>query len=234
MNDHQSILEFLHLPDEFGITLLLIALALFFAAFFEGVKIGDIEVELKPKTRKVLKWCSIPLLVIALGLHYPSIPPDCSGSIQNFEANNGTPGAGTIADYCRPTWNAGCEFNAEETHNGKRSLRVHVEKHQKADESGGTVRIHASSKTPLDLSKAAAVSAWVFDVQRANTVEIKLCNGDNCPDRVWSSKQSTKDAWTELSWPMSNFKNVDKTSITGIEFYERNDGVYYFDDVSWE
>ncbi len=177
----------------------------------------------------------------------PSLPKDWSTplskdrrghldpeSFQDFEVKNGTPGNGSLENYCRNIWYAQCEFEPKLSHTGKQALLVKVLRHQSGNEKGGTVRIFASSRSPINVLNGRIISAWIYDTNGNNTVELKLCNGDKCPDRVWSAMRSTKNQWSEITWPISSFTNIDKSGITAIEMYEYNDGIYYVDDITWQ
>jgi len=153
-------------------------------------------------------------------------------NFQNFEIDNNTSDNSNINDYCRSIWYASCNFESKIVHSGNRSIRVDVKGHSNSNETGGTVRIFLTTN-PLNFFSVNAISIWVYDTQGDNTVELKLCNSDSCPDKVWSGKQATKNNWTEITWPISEFKNVDKKNVTAIELYEWNEGVYYFDNITY-
>lgn len=170
-------------------------------------------------------------------------------TFQDFEANNGTPGNGNLETYCRAIWFAQCEFEPRTVHTGERALRIEIPKHQNKNEMGGTVRIFEASRKPISVPSGAVFSIWVYDTQGNNPVELKLCSGDKCSNGVWSAMQSTKNNWSEIRWPIiqstndkwskldksvSNFTHVDISTITAIEIYEVNDGIYYIDDITWQ
>lgn len=165
-------------------------------------------------------------------------PPPSSGSFQNFEPRNGTPGSGDLKTYCRDVWFASCEFESTEVraHEGTRAIRVKVEGHSNPKDKGGTVRIFFSSEKAVDLSSASTLSAWVYDTQGNNTVELKLCNGDYCPikENIWSAMESVKNKWSKITWLIPKLNLIDITKITAIEIYEWNEGTYYFDDIRWQ
>lgn len=237
MSDRESILSFLMLPTIWGYSFLLIAMVFLLLPYLSQ---SDIKIMNKffeftitlsnARTRKRLRIVGAILSVFAIIL----LVPICSlaRAFQDFEPENGTSGNNSAADYCLGTWFAKCDLASDNAHAGQSSIRVTVNKHPQPDQSGGTVRIFPSSPT-LDLSQAKDISLWVFDTQGNNTIELKLCNGQNCPNRAWSAKESNHNSWTQITWPMSNFPNVDKHAITAIEVYEWKDGVYYFDDVDW-
>lgn len=237
MSERESILSFLMFPTIWGYYLLAIAMAFLIlpSLFRSDIKIMtpffEFTIPLSdPQTRKGLRIVGAIFSVFAIIL----LVPICSLArpFQDFESDNGTSGNDSIEDYCRSILFAECDFASDNLHTGQRSIRVTANKHPQPNETGGTVRIFPSSPTP-DLSQVKDISVWVFDTQGNNTIELKLCNGDNCPDKSWSPKESTRNAWTQITWPMSNFLNVDKHAISAIELYVWNDGVYYFDDVEW-
>ena len=166
MNEKESILSFLALPSEFGLILLIVALTLLLAPYFSGADFGRFKIpNFPPKTRRSLRVIGPLFLIVTVILYLPIISLAQSGSFQNFESNNGTPGSDSIDNYCRSIWFTRCEFTSETAHTGKRSILVKVEKHQQPDQNSGTVPIFPSSVTPLDLSKAKVSSAWVYDTQ---------------------------------------------------------------------
>jgi len=149
-------------------------------------------------------------------------------SFQNFEANNGTPG-----DYFRDVWHMTCSFESTIVHEG-RSVRCQAHAGDMGSH-GGTVAIYPSSSKPIDLSSGSALSVWVYDTQGSNTVELRLCNYDTvCSNNVWSERKSSQNEWTEITWPLSALTGVDKSKIRSIQIYEWNDGMYYFDDITWK
>lgn len=160
MNEKESILSFLNLPDQFGFILFIIALVLSLAPYFPGTDFVIIKIpNFKKYTKKILIIVGPISFVVVLILHIPLVSLAQSGSFQNFEFNNGTPGSDSIKYYCSDIWFAECEFDSEKTKNGKRSIRFKIENHQQPHQTGGTVRIFSSSIVPLDLSKAKVISA---------------------------------------------------------------------------
>ena len=169
--------------------------------------------------------------------------PQASGTFLDSETKAGNYGKVNPDAYCRNIWSTTCSFGVPDktiSNIGSQSIRVEVLKHPAGvGEPGGVVRIFPS-KTPLDLSIAKSIALSVFDKQGRNTVALRLCNGDYCfnnscrDTECWSEKQSTKDEWTTITWPMSIFEKVDKHNITAIELREFNDGVYYFNDIKWQ
>lgn len=187
---------------------------------------------LPPQSVVTFKWSGewsgqirkvyLPLVLRA----YPfSLPPM---SFQNFEPGNGTPG-----DYYREAYRMTCNFENTIVHSGNRSLRCRAP--DQGDVHGGTVSIYPSS-SPVDLSSAATISVWVYDAQGCNTVELKLCDTDYClgESAVWSRDQAIPCKWTKITWPLSVFTSTDKSNIIKIELYEWNNGIYYFDDITYE
>jgi glucosylceramidase len=150
-------------------------------------------------------------------------------SWQDFEPNNGTCGP-----YFEDIWHMPCTFEYNIVCQGDRSIRC--EARAEADGTGGhggTVAIYPSSCMPVDLASTETISAWVYDTQNNNTVELRLCDNSGCSNNVWSEAQAVENTWTEVSWALSDFVGVDKSQIRSIQIYEWNDGIYYFDQVSW-
>ncbi len=155
-------------------------------------------------------------------------------SFQNFEENNGTPPGG--GNYFWDAWFTTCSFSErpEPAYQGQRAVRVETYAGN-SGYNGGTVGINPSSSNPIDLSSAATISVWVYDTNGDNTLELKLRDSnDAVSNAIWSTMESVRNVWTEITWNFSDFTGVNKSQIKNIELYEYNDGIYYFDDVSWE
>jgi hypothetical protein len=157
---------------------------------------------------------------------------------QNFEPDNGTP----EDDYFWDAWFTKCSLSAETVHEGERALCCEAfgAEGGTPPDTGGTVGIKPSSIEPIDLSSARTFSVWVYDTVGDNTVQLKLCDANGCPGRVWSNDASgseakaDRDQWTKITWPTSVFTTVTRSAITHIEIYEWNDGLYCFDTIGWE
>ncbi|MFX1476373.1 MAG: SH3 domain-containing protein [Promethearchaeota archaeon] len=166
----------------------------------------------------------------------PTEPPmPTSMSFQNFEPDNGTPPGG--GNYFWDAWSTTCSFESAVVREGSRAVRVdaHAAAQGNPGDQGGTTGINPSSSEPIDLSSATTLSVWVCDTQGNNTVELRLRDyNDALSNNVWSEMQAEQNNWTEITWPLSDFAGVDLNQIKNIELYERWDGVYYFDAVSWQ
>jgi hypothetical protein len=165
------------------------------------------------------------------------IPPPTP--FQNFEPKNGTPLQGNVedeSDYFWDAWFMDCSFSQGVKYEGQRSMRCCAFADGKGgpNDTGGTAGIKPSSSQPVDLSSATTFYVWVYDTQGSNTVELKLCDDNGCPTKVWSAMKSIPNQWTPISWPMAAFTNVNRARIGRIEIYEWNDGVYYFDAIGWQ
>ncbi|MBN1153287.1 hypothetical protein JXB12_00035 [candidate division KSB1 bacterium] len=86
-------LELLKLPSEFGLILLLLALALFLAPYLAGVRIKDFEIPRLPISRKAQIIIGPLVILFVIGLHFPCfnekviikfIPDDLYISISNW------------------------------------------------------------------------------------------------------------------------------------------------------
>jgi hypothetical protein len=157
-------------------------------------------------------------------------------AFQDFEENNGTPPGG--GNYFWDAWFTRCSFSAPpNVYEGQRAVRCEAQARAKGDpkkDSGGTVGINPASIRPIDLSNAKAISVWVYDTQGNNNIELKLRDDrDRVSNKVWSDKEAAQNTWTEITWRLSDFAGIDMTRIKNIEFYERNDGMYYFDFISY-
>ena len=149
---------------------------------------------------------------------------------QNFEVGNGTPGA-----YFYDAWRSSPVFEFTIVHNGARSVKMSAPAPNGGN--GATIGINvASSSGYLDLTSATIFSVWVYDTQGNNTVEMKLKDSDGTiGPGLWSTMLSTQNVWTKITWDISGYSGVglNKSQIASVEFYEWNQGVYYFDDVSF-
>jgi glucosylceramidase len=178
---------------------------------------------LEPKSVATFKWKM-------LRVYLPLVLNDYRSpvSFQNFEPDNGTPGA-----YFREVWYMTCLLDSTVAHEG-RSLKCHAHAGD-IDSHGGTVDIYPSSSNPVDLSSGKTFSIWVYDTQGHNDAELKLCDDDGCHgETAWSDNKAMQNNWTELTWQLSKFTKADKSKIRYIEIYEWNDGIYYFDDITWK
>lgn len=182
---------------------------------------------LDPKSVATYKW-KIHQVHLPLVLNDYRSPV----SFQNFEPSNGTPG-----DYSQNVWYMTCSFETApvRVHEGSRSLCCHAHAGDTGSH-GGTVAIYPSSSEPMDLSAGETFSIWVYDTQDNNDAELKLCDENGChPDNaVWSDNKASHNQWTKLTWQLSRFTKVDKSKIQYIQIYEWNDGLYCFDDITWQ
>ena len=178
---------------------------------------------LPPQSVATFKWKvhRVYLPVVLQAYHAPV-------SFQNFELNNGTSGA-----YFRDAWFAECVFDSTVIHEGAQSIRCHMQAGASGSGNGGTVGIYPSSGS-VDLSSATTLSIWAYDPQGNDTIELKLCDDSCCSNGVWSVKSACRNEWAEITWPLSDLACVDKRNIKRIELYEWNDGIYYFDNITWQ
>lgn len=162
-------------------------------------------------------------------------------SFQNFENNNGTQDDIYFNSIFRIMPSTSVVEDNPRTGGGVRTLKVITWPDDTAnnpDAHGGTVRIFSSRSSPVDLSVANKISAWIYDTVGSNSVQLKLCAPGSdrvVSNEVWSDpQQTTRDRWTRISWNLSAFTNFDKKQIIAIEIYVWHSGVYYFDDIEWE
>lgn len=164
----------------------------------------------------------------------PPTPPPPSRVFQDFEKDNGTP----PGQYFWEVWHTTCAFSASPSaHSGKRAVRVWASAEEKGwpGSHGGTMGIIPAAGGPVDLSGATTLSVWIYDTQGNNTLELKLRDiFGNVSDGVWSTMSAFQDQWTQVTWDLDDFEGVDKSRVKNIELYEWNDGVYYFDGVTYE
>lgn len=148
---------------------------------------------------------------------------------QNFEFGNGTPSA-----YFYDAWRTTTSFDSSTYHGGTRSVKMIVPALDN-ENTGATIGINAASSSGhLNLQNATVLSIWVYDTQGSNTIELKLKDSDGTiGPGMWSEMSATKNQWTKISWNVSSYSGVSKSSISSIELYEWNQGTYYFDDVGF-
>lgn len=132
-----------------------------------------------------------------------------------------------------------CSFSTppDKVHEGNCALRCQAQGTQRGTskaQHGGTVRVFRASPTSFDLSHATTISVWVYDTNGDNNLELKLRDShNNISNGHYSVLPAAMSAWSEITWNLSDFSGVDMSKIDAIELYEWNDGVYYFDFVSY-
>ncbi|MDD5132031.1 MAG: CIA30 family protein [bacterium] len=183
---------------------------------------GTMEIDQLEK----MKQGSAPILALPLG------------NLQNFETDNGTviatktvfnsiqdfeAGNGTAGSYFWSVWNSTPTFSAGTVHYGARAVTMNA---------NGTVGILPITSS-VNATNADTFSAWVYDTQGANTCEMRLTDSNGGTKTVWSTNAAVQNVWTELTWPASSFTGVDLGNISNVQFYEANNGIYYFDDIGF-
>jgi hypothetical protein len=169
------------------------------------------------------------------------IPTPLPISFQNFEADNGSCiGAGC---YFWDAFYMMCSFESVNVHEGTRAARCEAHAHKEdPKENGGSLGVNPSTDhKPIDLSQATTISAWIYDAIGGNNAQLRIRYYDNknkeiITEGVYSSSTNPtiKDTWTEISWELSEFGNIDSSHVKNIEIYVYNDGIYYFDFVSYK
>ncbi len=183
---------------------------------------GTVEIDQIEK----MKQGSAPILVLPVG------------NLQDFEPNNGTvistktvfnniqdfeSSNGTVGDYFWSIWNSTPTFSIGTVHQGARAVTVNA---------NGTVGVLPITSS-VNAANADTFSAWVYDTEGANTCEMRLTDTNSGTKTVWSTNAAVQNQWTELTWPASSFTGVDLSNINDVQFYEANNGTYYFDDVGF-
>lgn len=112
-------------------------------------------------------------------------------------------------------------------HGGKQALKYA----KYGDENGvWNIQIKVASGSAVDLSGYTKIGAWMKDTQGNNNFEIKLYDGTNESNGLWT-ESATKDTWSKCEVSISELTGVDLSHITEIRFYEWNNGSYYIDDI---
>lgn len=140
--------------------------------------------------------------------------------LQDFEEGNGTAGDQYSWDYGK----AGAGLTGDQTHSGRRALRV------AGDKFGVNLAVPSFNVQDFD-----RIFVWIYDCVGDNTVEFELTDADGKKANGWSKEKSRKNEWTRVSMPLAQFRDrVDLTRLRAVEFYEWNPGIYYFDDLGVE
>lgn len=185
---------------------------------------------LDPRPESILN-ISNPITVI--GPSSGSVQVGVSSNVfQDFEPNNGTSGS-----YFQDIYQSSPVFETANVHSGTRSLKI------TAGTGGGTVGISAADNSGyLDISTAKSVSIWVYDTQGNNTIQLRLRDADGDggsggdANFLWSDDSSVQNQWTKITFDLNRYPdvaNLDLTRISKLEFYEYNQGTYYFDDLEY-
>lgn len=123
-------------------------------------------------------------------------------------------------------------------HSGSYALKMDI---TGAGSGGGTVAVKPQDTEYVDLFSATNMHLWVYDTQGDNTFKLKLKDKDGAYEEYWSDPyavptHSTQNKWKKISFPLSNYKIVDKKNIERLEIYEFNNtgGIYYFDDFTYD
>jgi hypothetical protein len=159
----------------------------------------------------------------------PPASPSSVISFQDFEKDNGTPG-----DYFRNAWYVTCDLSTSNVYQGERALHCRAQARAKGGptDRGGTVAINPSQNRSVDLSDFNNLFVSVYDAQGGNTLQLVLWDRDgHRSTEVWSDMRTIKAQWTEISWNLKNFRNVEPSQIEYLEIYTPQDGDYTFDAV---
>lgn len=155
------------------------------------------------------------------------------GFSQNFEPANGTCG-----DYFSEEWAMDCSFESGNVHEGSRAIACSAHGHAtNPNDNGGRTRIYPSTCSLVDLSSAITTSLWVSDTQGHNTVELWLVDDNGGVSKSWSTMESVQNTWTKITWPLSGFTGILPADMSRIKYVVINeywDGVYYFDDITYQ
>jgi hypothetical protein len=132
-----------------------------------------------------------------------------------------------LSDYSWGVFNSTPSFasTAANVHSGSRSVSM------LAASGGGTIGLYPSA-SGKNMSADAFFTAWVFDTQGNNTLELRLVDSSGNSKAEYSSNAAVKNQWTQLVWPLADYSgSVDLTNVKSVQFYEFNTGTYYFDDI---
>lgn len=100
---------------------------------------------------------------------------------------------------------------------------------------GGTIEINPENSSVVDMSHATNFKFWVYDTEGHNTIQLRLVDSSGSQyDAVYSTMQSVSNKWTNITIALTNFHHEDLAHIAQIQLYEYNDGIYYFDDLSYD
>jgi len=150
-----------------------------------------------------------------------------SEPIQDFEANNGTPG-----DYFGDKWKNENAFAGDYKMRGTRGMWCHT------TDTWGTTKIFLMDST-VDISGATNIFLWVRDTGGDNEFGVCPVDISGSSWTVWSNsygQTATKNKWTRISLPISTFTahGVDVSKLERVEICEYYSGYYYFDELGVE
>jgi hypothetical protein len=75
-----TVLSYLNVPEQFGVTLLLLALVLLLSPYLAGTDFGVIKIpEFKPTAKRALRVIGPVAMLAALLLHFPLVPKEETG-----------------------------------------------------------------------------------------------------------------------------------------------------------
>jgi hypothetical protein len=151
-----------------------------------------------------------------------------SKPIQDFEANNGTPG-----DYFEMIGEGEANFAEDYMIDGVRGLWTHMASTGTGLETQSWCEA-CLSQSEFDVSQASKITAWVRDTQGDNSVWLELWDTASNKKDTWSSESATQNKWSKVSWPLTAFSGVDLSRITKIQLHEWCDSYYYFDGIAAE
>ena len=160
MAEHESLIERLNLPDNFGHVLLLLALSLMLAPYLRGLDVGPIKFpNLEPKARSVLLVAGPLLMAGAILLHMKLLPVEGAVSLPprpgdppiGEPANAGGPQRATLVpgtDVLVPLSNGACLYPATVVRADDTTAFVHYAFGRDSAVSAPTVRLRGPEEEP--------------------------------------------------------------------------------------
>lgn len=117
----------------------------------------------------------------------------------------------------------------DNAHNGEYSLK-YVAGGTPGDASSNNVEITTSSA--IDISGYDNMTFWIYD-EKQNNLAIKIFDENGKSQEKWSpdDNKSVANQWTQITVPLAQFDEIDKTKVNKIAFWEWNPGTYYIDDI---
>jgi hypothetical protein len=92
-----SLFQLSHLPETFGLTVLLIALTLLLTPYLAGVDLGVVKMpQMSGAANRVLRWVGPFLMLAAVGAYAPAWPLTCPATCQAVSMD---PGNATVLDF---------------------------------------------------------------------------------------------------------------------------------------
>jgi len=85
---------------------------------------------------------------------------------------------------------------------------------------------------PLDVTSATQICVWIYDTVGRHTVGMRLWDKYGVNQEVWSNGRTQLNKWKQVCLSLSDYDQVDLSTLAKVEMCMYWDGVYYFDDIA--